>query len=409
MTTGQRIAQRRKQLGLSQEALGEQLGLSRQAVSKWEADAAIPEVEKLIALSRLFSVSVGWLLGVEEEPAPERPEEELTETQLNMVEEIVRRYLETRITTAPPHREKWWRTPAIVTAIAAAVLILTIVLVRVGSGISRELSQVRSLQDSNSEMLDQLNSLELRVNAMADQIADQIEKQTKILADWDLEVTGREDMTGGTISFSAAPKTWQEGDEGIFSVQLAGEEVARVTGGWNGTTYTGAVELEAADGYCSYFILCHADGSQEYQALNTPDDMEHYYGVYLAEGLTAQFDGQVNAWDDTNGLLSITDWEIEYTSPGLFAEAEGFRAKELRYVFLVNGAEASSGPVDIQGIEGRNQISLCSSGTLYQRQLMPGDEAELWFELELENGTVLQTTAQRWHCGEYMNIEIRDP
>ena len=51
MTLGQRIAEQRKKLGLSQEALGERLGLSRQAVSKWEADAAVPEVDKLIALS----------------------------------------------------------------------------------------------------------------------------------------------------------------------------------------------------------------------------------------------------------------------------------------------------------------------------------------------------------------------
>lgn len=405
MTTGQRIAQRRKQLSLSQEALGERLGLSRQAVSKWEADAAIPEVDKLIALSKLFSVSVGWLLGVEEDSVPDRPREELTDAQLQLVEEIVGRYLERKAETAPVPREKWWRVPAIVTAIAAAVLVLTVVIVRVGSGISSELREVPLLQDSNLIMVDRLDSLELRVNAMADQLAEQIENQTRILSNWDLEVTGREDMTGGTITFTAAPKTWQEGDEGVFSVQLDGVEVARETGVWNGTIYTATVELTAADGYYSYFILCHADGSQEYQALNTPDNLEHYYGIYLTEGLTAQFDGRVNVWDNSNGLLSVTDWEIEYISPGLFAEAEGFRARELRYVILVNGAEADNEPVDIQGIRDRNQIGLCSSGQLFQRQLKPGDELELRFELELENGTVLQDTAGRWSCGEYMDIE----
>ncbi len=68
MTIGQRIADCRKKLGLSQEALGEKMGVSRQAISKWEADGALPEIDKLIALSRLFEVSVGWLLGVEEPP-----------------------------------------------------------------------------------------------------------------------------------------------------------------------------------------------------------------------------------------------------------------------------------------------------------------------------------------------------
>ena len=63
MTIGQRVGQKRKELGLSQEALGEQLGVSRQSIYKWESDAAVPEIDKLIALSRLFGVSVGWLLG----------------------------------------------------------------------------------------------------------------------------------------------------------------------------------------------------------------------------------------------------------------------------------------------------------------------------------------------------------
>ena len=93
MTLGQRIAQKRKEQGLSQEALGDRLGVSRQSIYKWESDTALPEVEKLVTLSRLFGVSVGWLLGLEE-PAPEQaapPEHtgELTEAQLKMVEEIL--------------------------------------------------------------------------------------------------------------------------------------------------------------------------------------------------------------------------------------------------------------------------------------------------------------------------------
>lgn len=72
-TLGQRIAQRRRMLSISQEALGEKMGVSRQAISKWESDTAIPEVDRLIEMSKLFDVSVGWLLGTEQEIEP--PEE----------------------------------------------------------------------------------------------------------------------------------------------------------------------------------------------------------------------------------------------------------------------------------------------------------------------------------------------
>ena len=52
----------RKNSGLSQEKLAEQLDVSRQAISKWESGTAVPESEKLIAISNFFGVSVDYLL-----------------------------------------------------------------------------------------------------------------------------------------------------------------------------------------------------------------------------------------------------------------------------------------------------------------------------------------------------------
>ena len=69
MTLGQRIQELRKQSNLSQEALGEKLGVSRQAVSRWEMDGAVPEVDKLIAMGRLFGVDLNSLLQVAQ-PGP---------------------------------------------------------------------------------------------------------------------------------------------------------------------------------------------------------------------------------------------------------------------------------------------------------------------------------------------------
>ena len=86
LTLGQRISECRKKLNISQEALGEKLGVSRQAISKWEADGAVPEIDKLIALSRLFGVSIGWLLGVEEEAAPAPAQSEISEELLRKIE-----------------------------------------------------------------------------------------------------------------------------------------------------------------------------------------------------------------------------------------------------------------------------------------------------------------------------------
>ena len=81
MTLGQRIQELRRQQNLSQEELGTRLGVSRQAVSRWEMDGAVPDVDKLIAMSKLFSVTLNDLLGVEA-PGTDTPAEEKTTPQI---------------------------------------------------------------------------------------------------------------------------------------------------------------------------------------------------------------------------------------------------------------------------------------------------------------------------------------
>lgn len=72
-----RLVNLRKQNNLSQEALAEKLGISRQAVSKWERAEASPDTDNLILLARLYGVSLDELLRTEDEiPMPEDGAEE---------------------------------------------------------------------------------------------------------------------------------------------------------------------------------------------------------------------------------------------------------------------------------------------------------------------------------------------
>lgn len=74
MTTGEKIAKHRRERNMTQEQLADLMGVSRQAVSKWESDIAFPETEKLIQLCKLFDCSADYLLKPEiEEPAQTAP------------------------------------------------------------------------------------------------------------------------------------------------------------------------------------------------------------------------------------------------------------------------------------------------------------------------------------------------
>ena len=73
MSIGERIQALRKARGLSQEELAAQIGVSRQAVSKWEAGQSQPDLDKVISMSRFFGVSTDYLLmGAAEAPSPSR-------------------------------------------------------------------------------------------------------------------------------------------------------------------------------------------------------------------------------------------------------------------------------------------------------------------------------------------------
>lgn len=63
----------RKKSGLSQDALAEKLGISRQAISKWETGESVPETGKLVALASALGVTVDWLLSEDEPEAESEP------------------------------------------------------------------------------------------------------------------------------------------------------------------------------------------------------------------------------------------------------------------------------------------------------------------------------------------------
>ncbi len=95
MTMGQRIAQRRRQLGLSQEALADAVGVSRQAVSKWELDEAQPDAAKIVLLAQVLGITTDELLLGEaeaENPAVQAPPGTPRPDHLGRLEKLVRKH-----------------------------------------------------------------------------------------------------------------------------------------------------------------------------------------------------------------------------------------------------------------------------------------------------------------------------
>ncbi len=91
MTIGEKIYTLRTKNGMTQEQLAEKMGVSRQAISKWESDVSVPELGKLKSLANLFRVTLDELMGQEpvEETVVKEIEERPKKTNKNKILNII--------------------------------------------------------------------------------------------------------------------------------------------------------------------------------------------------------------------------------------------------------------------------------------------------------------------------------
>lgn len=233
MTLGEQIQALRKSAGMSQEELGDRLGVARQSVSKWESDSTIPELDKLIAMSKLFGVSVGSLLGLEES---EGPDHELTERELKALEDIARRLVPPA--QEPKKRKRWPYAAAALAVIVAGAALM--------SRIHNLENQIGGLH-YNISNID--NTVSRQISSLTGQVRDILEEQNSVTAGKGYTIREM-DLRAGTVTFSltATPREYREGMEAVFSAAGADFEAVEIPGTLGaGQTFTAELACPLAD------------------------------------------------------------------------------------------------------------------------------------------------------------------
>ena len=321
MTIGARIAQHRRELGMSQEELGEAMGVSRQAISKWESDAALPEVEKLIALSRLFSIPVGQLLGVEEPPMEEsggaaEPEGDADGRAARLAEEVLRRYVEAQYSPPVKPAKPRWKPWAAGSAAAAVVLLCA------GQVVSDFQDQIRSLQRQTDEIQSSQIEVNNQVSSITQRVEESLASQASRLVNSELTMEAL-DLAAGTATVGAAvtPKAVEEGLTLELVVIGDGQSWrADFAPGEDGLTYTAAVTLPLEDGL-RYYVTFRDGQGQETEELEPNGAF-----FYLAENTALNFDANVGGggwfYDGETGEAVVKDLGVyaQCYSPGLWRE-----------------------------------------------------------------------------------------
>lgn len=292
MTVGQRIAQKRKELGLSQEALGERLGVSRQAIYKWESDAALPEIEKLVNLSREFSVSIDWLLGEGDESR------ELTADQLRMVEEIVGRYLDAR----PPQAEKrsegeawgWLWTLVLKILVAVAMFYVFFLLFWRIDEVEERVRNLRTaVEMTNHEVSSQIGSIASRVENI-------LQSQNALTAEQSAQVVSTDCRANTvTIEVRVVPRTYVEGMRAEFILVSGGE------------SFTVPGELGENHAFTARLTGPLSDEITVSAALLTGDQrqtqvLEEFHGLYSGSFPAVNLSGGLDQFSKTSQAVNWT-------------------------------------------------------------------------------------------------------
>lgn len=263
MTVGQRIAQKRKALNLSPAILSARLDVAPQTIYNWENDHSLPSASELITLSKFFSVSTSWLLGMEDSDA------ELTEEQLTLLLTVVHPYLaeEPRKIPAAPTHKKWVRPLLCIFLIALLVLLWNL------------FQSVQRLQNDSSNLsncISQMNqSLSSEINNITNQVTYILDQQNQLISQYDVQVETM-DLTANTVTFSvsATPKTYIDGMTATFAADTGEGNVviADAVLGAN-QTYSAQVTCPLTDDI-SIRVFFQSGDTQETQLL------EEFHSLY---------------------------------------------------------------------------------------------------------------------------------
>ena len=374
-TLGQRIAAERKKLGLSQEALGEKMGVSRQAISKWESDGALPEIDKLIAMSRLFGVSLGWLLGVEEEAAAE-PAPSFTDDQLELIRRMIPQ-------PAQPKKAPW----IVATIFSAAALIIALFCQSTLINYRHEISNLTSNMERELHPLrTSVNSLVLQQEAMMEENAE------VLLLDHNVTFGGIQEDDTARVLFSATPKEWATGQTASLSVLRNGEKVAEVPCTIDGAVCTASVDLPLADGYEYHFVTTDAEGDQKFQYLDNGN----------CNYLQSDTSLLVESWivpDATyrRNKLHILGLELSVSQPLLSEEIAPPIWMRLDYVISINGQDVRRESFLDSDLAYATDFTVSESDLVFSDiTLNNGDQVWLSVDVVLSNGMDENLTLATW-------------
>lgn len=279
MTLGNRIASLRKAAGLSQEALAAKLGVSRQAIGKWEADATLPSLDNLHQLAKELGVSIDALLTGEETDAQSTPEAGPPQTPLSL--EGVQALLEGQARSDRRRQKRTLFRLGVPTALAVLAL---------AAGLAWQNGQLASLRNQLGTVQGSVATLDGSVAALQSRLSAGILGQGQttfsesLLASWDVQVKEYSPAESRVqMSLSATPRTITEDCALRFTFVLSdGQSLSLDATRGEGDVFFAEGWVPLAESYTLNVSLIR-DGETKVEQLYTEPAFSSQYEMQIQE------------------------------------------------------------------------------------------------------------------------------
>lgn len=253
-------------------------------------------------------------------------------------------------------------------------------------------ARIAELEQENAQLKAQVESLTAELGRMTQEAA---------LLDWTLDAAAWTDGNGATVTFTATPVNYVDGMKAALSVRMGELEAESTNCVWDGTVFTGSVELSAADGYGYYCILTSANGTQQEIELNSPASTTNELLVNLGSSLSAYANLVVEDWEATASALNIKSGYIQAQLPRLTHNDAESDISGAALVLKLNGEEISRQNVTLTAGEGEGSFESTISGQSFSMPALEDDyQLDLWLEVVLSTGNTVSISGGSWYSSD---------
>jgi len=302
------IQKMRKDAGYSQEQLSEKLGVSRQAVSKWENGTASPGMDRLQDICHVFGVSLGELVGADSDDKDSNLE------QIQLYEDEIKKL----------KKQKQFQKNLIL-GTAATAIILLVLFVTLFYRIDLMSNHIQRLDSQISQIY---NNVDYKIAQIDSQFSSMLEEQESLVAEYAIDINNLNIKDGQlTLNLRATPKNYKEGMIAEFVIN--GENSYSANSIFENGSFWADIPVGVNESNLKVLVRFTNDGETSTQYLDSnPNIINNYIMEVGAEN-------KLNFFNGKDGLLITGDVVTMYNPR--YGDQSSYSMQEKLFNYPVSG------------------------------------------------------------------------